>query len=128
MLALSVAAVAVAVAPGDWVHKKRNLTISVANDGKHISGFVWQCRGGKRDIRRGFVDGGPKIGRRGRFAFKGKAFLIRNGAPYSGITLRVRGRFRRVNGKRRAVGTIRATGCGKRARKFSAKPPAAQQG
>jgi hypothetical protein len=121
VVALAATSVALAVQAGDWKDSKRLVTISVANDGKHISGFIWQCNA--NDIRRGFLNNnGPKIRRRGRFAFKGKANLIQEGQTVGKITLRVKGRFRRVRGKRRAVGTIRARGCGKH--RFRAKPPA----
>jgi hypothetical protein len=123
LVALAAASIAMAVKPGDWTDSKRKLSISVSNDGKHISGFVWICKG-TRDIRRGFPNGpGVRIRRGGRFSFKGNASTIVGGTARGGVKLRVKGRFRRVNGKRRAVGTIKAGGCGKRAKRFRAKPP-----
>ena len=121
-VALAAASIALAVKPGDWTDSKRKVAISVTNDGKHISGFVWTCKENRR-IARGFPTGpGVKIRRRGRFSFKGNAAVIANGTATGGVKLNVRGRFRRVKGKRRAVGTIKAEGCGKRKR-FRAKPP-----
>ena len=122
VVALAAASIALAVKPGDWTDSKRKLSISVANDGKHISGFVWTCKQNRR-IARGFPNSpGVRIRSRGRFSFRGNAAVIANGTATGGVKLSVKGRFRRVHGKRRAVGTIKAEGCGNR-RKFRAKPP-----
>jgi hypothetical protein len=123
-VAVSLSSAAVAAAPGDWTDNQRQLTISVSNDGKHITGVVWHCTR-HRTIRRGFVPGGrgPKIARRprGRFSFARKARVFRNGERRGRVLLRMVGQFRRYKGKRRALGTIEAGRCGHAY--FLAKPP-----
>ena len=128
VLALSVTAVALAVAPGDWTDSKRKFTIAVANDGKHISGWVWQCKA-DRLVNRGYVnEDAPRIRRRGRFSFKGKANIVEDGQATGTRKFRIRGRFRKTrSGKWVARGTVKVRGCGK-AKRFRAKPPAGAEG
>src|SRR3712207_4665192 len=86
-MALSAAAVALAVEPGDWVDSKRKFSIAVTNDGTGISGFNWQCKA-NRQVVRGFPNKPRNIRANNRFRFKGKAKVFQGESQAGTTTLR----------------------------------------
>jgi len=123
--ALVATSVALAAKPGDWQDKKHGLTFGVSTNGKRLTFIDWTCK--DETLAKGFKPGkGPKIRRRGRFSFEGKALPFKNGGPGEPRKIEISGRFRKRNGKPRAVGTLDTKGC--RDVKFRAKPAPAGQG
>jgi hypothetical protein len=119
LVALAVTSVAVAARPGRWIDNKRKLDFGIAQDRKHFEYLDWTCKGAT--LASPFKEGQPKIHRHGKFKFTTSALAFKNGGPADKpVKVHVRGRFVKRHGKVRAIGKIRSSYCGPKARRFRA--------
>lgn len=121
--ALAVAALAGALASASSIHhwqdSKRQLRFDVARG--HFQSVNWTCHGTRLVTASWGSDSGPRVRSNGKFRFKASARVFDGTMQTGKTTLRMRGRFVRQGGKRRAVGKVRAAACFDSARSFRAK-------
>ena len=118
-VSLAVSAIAGAASTQHWQDAKRQLSFDVAR--KHFQTVRWTCKPTRLVVASWGSDSGPRVHRHGRFAFKASAKVFDNGMLSGTTTLRMKGRFVRRNGKRRALGKVRSAACASSAQKFRAK-------
>jgi hypothetical protein len=112
-------ALASASATRHWHDGKRQLDFDVARG--HFQQVRWTCKSLRLVVASWGSDSGPRVHRHGKFAFKAPAKVFDNNEQSGTTTLRMRGRFVKRNGKRRAIGKVRAAACFDSARSFRAK-------
>ncbi len=119
LLALACTALASASSTRHWQDSKRGLRFDVARG--HFQSVNWDCKGTRLVTAAWGSDTGPRVHHHGRFRFKTSARVFDNTMQTGTTKLRMRGRFVRRNGKRRAVGKVRSPACFDGWRKFRAK-------